>query len=343
MPESQPPPFQLNLPRRPRRMRRTPALRALTTETRLHPADLVQPLFVIDGGGEPESIAALPGQCRWPIARLVEECAELAGLGIRAVALFPRLDPALKSPGADEALNPETLVLRAVRAVKEAVPALALITDIALDPYTDHGHDGLLTADGTDVANDATVEVLCKMAQLHAEAGVDLVAPSDMMDGRVGAVREMLDEAGHTQTGILAYSAKFASAFYGPFREAVGSNQAAGTKPLSKDTYQLNPANRREALAEALLDEAECADMLMVKPALPCLDILRDIREVTGLPLAAYQVSGEYAALHAAAERGWLDLARCREESLTGIKRAGAGTILTYFAKDAARELRGSP
>ncbi len=325
-------PFRLNLPRRSRRLRRTPALRELVRETRVQAADLIQPLFVIDGDGRPEAIASMPGQQRWPIPALCEECARLHGLGLRAVALFPKLDSALKSAQGEEALIPQTLVLRAVRAVKAAVPALVVITDVALDPYTTHGHDGLLTADGTDVANDATVGVLCRMAVLQAEAGVDWVAPSDMMDGRVGAIREILDEAGHTQTGILAYAAKFASAYYGPFRDAVGSAQAAGTHLLGKETYQLDPANGREALVEALLDEEQAADVLMVKPAGPYLDIIREVREASRLPVAAYQVSGEYAQLHAAAQAGWLDLERCRDESLLAIKRAGADLILTYFA-----------
>jgi len=213
------------------------------------------------------------------------------------------------------------------------------MTDIALDPYTTHGHDGVLTPDGRDVANDRTVEILVKMAVLHARAGVDLVAPSDMMDGRIGAIRRALDAADFTQAGIMAYSVKFASAFYGPFRDAVGSASAAGTHLLSKATYQLNPANRREALIELALDEAEGADIVMVKPAGPYLDIIRDVREATKKPVAAYQVSGEYAQLHAAAKLGWLDLARCRHESLLAIKRAGADMILTYFAKAMAQEL----
>jgi porphobilinogen synthase len=227
-----------------------------------------------------------------------------------------------------------------VRAVKKAVPELTVITDVALDPYTSHGHDGVLTPAGDDVANDRTVGILARMAILQARAGVDLVAPSDMMDGRVGAIRRALDAAGHTDTGIMAYSAKFNSAYYGPFRDAVGSAQAAGTRLLSKATYQLNPANRREAISEALLDESEGADIVMVKPAGLYLDIIRDVREVTRKPVAAYQISGEYSQIHAAAQLGWLDLARCRHESLLAIKRAGADMILTYFAKDMAAALK---
>jgi len=334
--------YRLDLTRRPRRMRRTGALRALTTETVLRPENLIQPLFVIGGGGAAEPIESMPGQSRLTIPLLVEACRELAELGIRAVALFPNLDAGLKTDDGREALNPDTLVLRAIRAVKGAVPEIAVIADLALDPYTTHGHDGLVDGASGDLANDATVEILAEMGVLAAEAGVDLVAPSDMMDGRVGAIRRVLDGNGFEKTGIMAYSAKFASAFYGPFRDAVGSASGAGTHHLDKRTYQLDPANRREALTEAMLDEEEGADILMVKPAGPYLDIVREVREETELPLAAYQVSGEYAQLHAAAERGWLDLKRCRDESLLAIRRAGADMILTYFAKDVALDTRGA-
>ncbi len=332
---------KLDLTHRPRRNRRTAAIRKLVQENAVTVNDLIQPLFVIDGEGEPEAIASMPGQMRWTIPTLVEECKELHGLGINAVAIFPKLDARLKTETGDEALNPETLILRAVRAVKAAVPELVVITDVALDPYTSHGHDGVFNEKGTDIDNDLTVEKLAQMAVLNAQAGADYVAPSDMMDGRVWALRVALDEAGLTGTGILAYSAKFASAYYGPFRDAVGSAQAAGTHLLGKDTYQLNPANRREAMIETELDEVEGADVLMVKPAGPYLDIIRDLRENTNLPIAAYQVSGEYAQLHAAAEKGWLDLERCRDESLLAIKRAGADMILTYFSKDVAKQARG--
>ncbi len=331
----------LDLPIRPRRLRRTPAIRAMVAETFVRAEDLIQPLFVIDGDGAPEAVGSMPGVYRRNIADLVAECCELAGLGIPAVAIFPSLDASLKDDAATEALNPDTLVLRAVRAIKAEVPGLCVITDVALDPYTPHGHDGLLCADGAEVLNDETVEVLAKMAVLQAQAGVDLVAPSDMMDGRVGEIREELDDHGHAGTGILAYSAKFASAFYGPFRDAVGSASAAGTHHLDKRTYQLDPGNRKEALRETELDEAEGADILMVKPAGPYLDILRDIRGNTALPIAAYQVSGEYAQIHAAAEKGWLDLERCRDESLLAIRRAGADMILTYFAKEVAAAAQG--
>ncbi len=323
MPEN----FKLDLTHRPRRLRRTASLRALAEETVLRPQDFIAPLFVIDGDGGPEPVPSMPGVCRFNLGDLAKECRALAKLGVPAVALFPSINPKLKDPEGTVALRADALVLRAVRAVKKAVPELTVMTDIALDPYTTHGHDGVLTADGTDVDND--------------RAGVDLVAPSDMMDGRIGAIRKALDAAGCTRTGIMAYSAKFASAYYGPFRDAVGSAKAAGTHALSKATYQLNPANRREALLEIALDEQEGADILMVKPAGPYLDIIREVRNATHKPVAAYQVSGEYAQLHAAAKLGWLELERCRRESLLAIKRAGADMILTYFAKDMAAELAG--
>jgi porphobilinogen synthase len=336
-----PNPFKLNLVHRPRRLRRTAALRALVEDTVLRPSDLVAPLFVIDGKGRPEPVASMPGVFRLSVPDLVRECRTLQKLGILAVALFPKLDPRLKDEEGSAALSEDALVLRAVRAVKKALPDMLVLTDIALDPYTTHGHDGVLTPDGRDVDNDRTVGILAQMAVLHAGAGVDLVAPSDMMDGRVGAIRRALDASGREETAILAYSAKYASAYYGPFRDAVGSASAAGTRSLDKRTYQLNPANRREAEVEMMLDEAEGADILMVKPAGPYLDIIRTLRNSTRKPVAAYQVSGEYAQIHAAARLGWLDLAHCRRESLVCIKRAGADIILTYFAKEMAAELRG--
>ena len=330
---------KLDLLQRPRRIRRTAGIRALVAETVVTSDDLVAPLFVVDGKAAPEEIGSMPGVYRLNVADLAKECRALHKLGVRAVALFPKLDKSLKTPHGAEALNPDTLVLRAIRAVKKAVPELLVVADIALDPYTTHGHDGVLTADDSDVDNDTTVAALAEMALLHAEAGTDIVAPSDMMDGRVGAIRRALDEAGHTGTAILSYAAKFNSAYYGPFRDAVGSAQAAGTKLLGKQTYQLDPANRREALKDALLDEAEGADMLMVKPAGAYLDVIRDLREATRLPVAAYQVSGEYSQIQAAAKLGWLDLRRTRDESLLAIKRAGADFILTYFAKAVAEDL----
>jgi porphobilinogen synthase len=332
--------FRLDLTHRPRRLRRNAAVRALVEETRLSPADFIAPLFVVDGNGPAEEIASMPGVRRFNVSDLVRECQELHALGVSAVALFPKLDSKHKDAAGSAALREDALILRAVRAVKSAVPGIVVMTDIALDPYTSHGHDGLLTADGNDVANDATVEVLVKMAVLHARAGVDFVAPSDMMDGRVGAIRQALDAAQLNDTAIMAYSAKFASAYYGPFRDAVGSASAAGTRGLDKRTYQLNPANRREALSEAFFDEEEGADIIMVKPAGAYLDIIRDVREGTNKPVAAYQVSGEYAQIHAAARLGWLELERTRLESLIAIKRAGADMILTYFAKEVAATLK---
>jgi porphobilinogen synthase len=331
---------KLEMIHRPRRLRRQPGRRALVAETVLRVEDLIAPLFVVEGRGRPEPIASMPGVFRLCIDDLVKECRELQRLGVPAVALFPKLAPKLKDDEGTEALNAETLVLRAVRAVKKAVPELIVITDVALDPYTSHGHDGVLNAARDDVDNDRTVVILGRMAVLQAEAGVDFVAPSDMMDGRVGHIRRSLDAAGFTDTGILAYSAKYNSAYYGPFRDAVGSAQAAGTRLLSKATYQMNPANRREAVREVQLDVAEGADIVMVKPAGAYLDIIREVRNATRTPVAAYQVSGEYAQLHAAARLGWLDLARCRDESLLAIKRAGADMILTYFAKEVAKSLR---
>lgn len=331
--------FKLDLPVRPRRLRRNAARRLMVEETQLRAADLIAPLFVVDGKPAPEEIASMPGQYRLNIADLVKECRTLWKLGVKAVALFPKLDAKLKDAEGTEELNEDGLILRAVRAVKKALPELVVITDVALDPYTSHGHDGVLNAAGDDVDNDRTVARLAAMAVRQARAGVDFVAPSDMMDGRVAAVRAALDAEGFNETAILAYSVKFNSAYYGPFRDAVGSAQAAGTKLLSKATYQLNPANRREAMIEAALDTAEGADILMVKPAGAYLDIIRDVRERSDLPLAAYQVSGEYAQIHAAARMGWLNLERTRDESLLAIKRAGASLILTYFAKDVATAL----
>ncbi len=325
--------FRLDLIHRPRRMRRTAALRALANETELQVHHLIQPIFVIDGDGAAEPIESMPGISRLTIPLLIAECRGLFTLGIPAVALFPKLDDSLKTDDGREALNPGTLVLRAIRAIKAELPQMAVITDLALDPYTVHGHDGLFDVQAGDLVNDATVEILAEMAVLAAEAGADFVAPSDMMDGRVGAIRAALDDNRFERTNIMAYSAKFASAFYGPFRDAVGSASSAGTHHLDKRTYQLNPGNRREALIEVALDEAEGADVLMVKPAGPYLDIIREVRESTELPVAAYQVSGEYAQLQAAAERGWLNLERCRDESLLAIRRAGADMILTYFAR----------
>jgi len=331
--------FKLDLARRPRRLRSSGAFRSLVEETRVAVDDLIAPLFVIDGDGEKEAVGSMPGVFRRNVSDLVTECRELAGLGVKAVVLFPRIDPGLKDPLGTEAGNPDTLALRAIRAIKDALPDLLVMTDVALDPYTSHGHDGVLNEDGSNVLNDETVERLSEMAVLQARAGADIVAPSDMMDGRVGAIRETLDDCGFENVAIMAYAAKFASAFYGPFREAVGSATAAGTTGLDKKTYQLNPGNRREAIADALLDEEEGADFLMVKPAGPYLDIIRELRDETSLPVAAYQVSGEYAQIHAAAQNGWLDYEKSRDESLLAIKRAGADMILSYFSREVAEVL----
>lgn len=308
----------------------------MVRETRLDVADLIYPLFV-HGGAENEPVASMPGVERRSVADLVRECREAFALGIPAVAIFPVIDAVNKDARGTHALAGDNLLFRALAEVKAAVPGLVLMADVALDPYTVHGHDGVLTTDGRDVDNDVTVEILCGLAVKEAEAGADVVAPSDMMDGRVGAIRTALDTAGRTGTCILAYAAKFASAYYGPFREAVGSAQ---TVPISKAGYQLDPANLREALREVELDEREGADMVMVKPAGPYLDVIRAVRERTKLPLAAYQVSGEYAQIHAAARAGWLDYDKCRDESLLAIKRAGADMILTYFAREVAEDLR---
>lgn len=332
--------FKLDLPRRPRRMRRTASLRGLAQETFVRVEDLIAPLIVKESG-EKEPVGSMPGLFRLNIEELVAECCELAALGILAVAIFPNMDASTKDAAGSEALNADTLTLRAVKAIKAAVPSLSVITDVALDPYTSHGHDGVLNANGSYVMNDETVQRLCAMAVLQAKAGVDIVAPSDMMDGRVGAIRAALDAAGFIDTAIMAYSAKFASAYYGPFREAVGSAKAAGTTLLGKETYQMNPANRREAIMDALMDEDEGADFVMVKPAGAYLDIIRELRDASQVTVAAYQVSGEYAQIHAAARLGWLDYEKTRDESLLAIKRAGADVILTYFAKEVAAKLRG--
>ena len=292
------------------------------------------PLFVTEGNGKPESIPSLPGHFRFPIPSLVREAQRLARRGVGGIAIFPCIPQRLRTPNAKEALNPKGLIYRTIRTLKKELPEFPVFADVALDPYTSHGHDGLLNRSGKDVDNDSTVRLLMRQAVLLADAGADFVAPSDMMDGRIGYIRQALDQAGFTETGILSYAAKFASSLYGPFRDAVGSAQSAGTHSLDKRGYQGDPANRRAILKDALLDEKEGADVLMVKPAGPYLDILRDLRESTRLPLAAYQVSGEYAQIYAAAQKGWVDLRKARDESLLSIRRAGADIIFTYFAKD---------
>ena len=321
---------------RMRRNRRAPYARRLVRETTLTVDDLIYPVFVVDGRGKREPVAAMPGVERLGIDQLVREAEQALALGIPALALFPYVEPALKSPDGAEASNPDGLIPQAVAAVKAACPALGVVTDAALDPYTTHGHDGLLDADG-NVLNDATVEALVAQALVCAEAGADVIAPSDMMDGRVGAIREALEANGLVHTQIMAYSAKYASAFYAPFRDAVGSATALKG---DKMTYQMDPANSDEALREVELDLEEGADMVMVKPGMPYLDIVARVKEAFGAPTFVYQVSGEYAMLAAAIDGGLLD-ERVILETLLGIKRAGADGILTYFAPRAARALQG--
>ena len=328
----------LDLIRRPRRNRQSAAIRALVQEHRLHVDDLIQPMFVKDGNGGPEEIPSLPGIERLNVRNTIKEIAGLAELGIRAVALFPQIDPTLKDGRAKYAVASKNWFFSAIKQIKTEVPEMLIVADVALDPYTDHGHDGVLDANG-DVANDETVHILTQYATMLASVGTDIVAPSDMMDGRIGAIRDELDREGFTQTSILAYAVKFASAYYGPFRDAVGSSKK-GAAPLDKRTYQLDPANLREALLEARLDEDQGADILMVKPAGLYLDVISAVKNGTTLPVAAYQVSGEYAQIHAAARAGWLDLEKARDESLMAIKRAGADIILTYFAKAVAQHLK---
>jgi len=325
--------------RRMRRNRSSAAIREMVAETRVRVEDLIQPLFVRAGDGDAEEVESMPNVVRHTTKGLLETCGRLTGSGIRAIALFPVIARVLKDPTGRHALSDDNVLFRAIRSVKDEFPDLLVITDVALDPYTDHGHDGLLNRDGTDVENDPTVEVLCKLAVKQAAAGADIVAPSDMMDGRVRAIRQVLDANGYQRRAVLAYTAKYNSAFYGPFRDAVRSSAVAGSKMLSKATYQMNPANAREALLELELDEDEGADIVMVKPAGAYLDIIHRIREQTDLPVAAYQVSGEYAQIHAAAQLGWLDYKKARDESLLAIKRAGADMILTYFAAEVAEAL----
>ena len=322
---------------RMRRMRRDDFSRRLMRENRLTSADLIYPMFVLEGSGQREPVASMPGVERLSIDLLVEEAASAHALGIPALALFPVTPPEAKSLDAREAYNPEGLAQRAVRALKEAIPGLGVATDVALDPFTIHGQDGLIDDSGY-VMNDETVKVLVKQAVSHAEAGADMVAPSDMMDGRIGAIRTALEDGGHTHTRILAYSAKYASSFYGPFRDAVGS--AANLAGGDKYSYQMDPANSDEALREVELDLNEGADMVMIKPGMPYLDVVRRVKETFGVPTFVYQVSGEYAMLMAAAQNGWLDERAVVMESLLSIKRAGADGILTYFAKRAAQWLQ---
>ena len=318
-----------------RRNRRAGWSRRLVAENRIDASDLIWPVFAVEGRGKREPVPSMPGVDRLSIDLLVEAVGEAAALGIPAVAVFPYVDPDLKTPDAREAVNPENLICRAVRAVKAAHPAVGVICDVALDPFNSDGHDGLVR-DGR-VLNDETLDVLCRQSVVQAGAGCDVIAPSDMMDGRVGAIRDALDAAGFGDTQIMSYAAKYASAFYGPFRDAVGSS---GALKGDKKTYQMEPANADEALREVALDIDEGADMVMVKPGLPYLDIVRLVKDAFGMPTFAYNVSGEYAMLRAAADHGWLDYDRTLIETLLACKRAGADGILTYAAVDAARLLK---
>ena len=331
---------KLNLPFRPRRNRKNRGIRRLVRETILDPSDLIYPLFIHDAPQD-DPISSMPGCHRWSLEGLVGEVGEAREAGVRAVVFFPKIEDDLKSARGEESYHPDGLVPRAIRAVRAAYPDMTIITDVALDPYSSDGHDGIVektTSGDLSILNDETIAVLCRQALCHAAAGADIVSPSDMMDGRVGEIRAALDGGGFEDVSILSYSAKYASAYYGPFRGALDSAPKAG----DKKTYQMDPANRREALREAELDIAEGADMIMVKPAGPYLDVIRTLRDVFDLPLAAYQVSGEYLMIKSAAKDGWIDEEKVALESLIGIKRAGADMILTYFAKDVARRLGGS-
>jgi len=320
---------------RMRRNRRADWSRRLVAEETLSVSDLIWPIFIVDGNNVREDVATMPGVARLSIDVAVTAAKEAAGLGIPALALFPYTDPSLRSDDAHEAFNPDNLVCRATRAIKETGLDIGVILDVALDPYTSHGHDGLLIEG--QIANDATLEALIRQSLVQSEAGADVLAPSDMMDGRIGAIRAALEDAGHADTQLMSYAAKYASAFYGPFRDAVGSSS---TLKGDKRTYQMDPANTDEAIREVGLDISEGADMVMVKPGMPYLDILRRIHDAFRVPTFAYQVSGEYAMLMAAAKNGWLDEERVMMESLMAFKRAGAAGILTYFAPRAARMLQ---
>ena len=323
--------FEIN--NRPRRLRDHPVLNSMIVETALSTDDLVLPVFLTEEGDSPVPIPSMPEIFRWPVSIIIEKIEEWKTLGIKCFAIFPHVAPSKKNEMGTEILNPSALAYRAVREIKDTVKDIALIADLALDPYTTHGHDGIMSIDGR-VDNDKTVEILAKAAVLAAEAGYDLVAPSDMMDGRILKIRQCLERAGHVRTGIVSYSAKFSSSYYGPFRDAIDSKT---DMPVDKSGYQLNPANFREAQRELALDHLEGADILMVKPAEPYLDIIRDAKKAYKLPIAAYQVSGEYSRIWAAHLQGWLDLESCAMESLLSIKRAGADIIFTYFAERASK------
>ncbi|WP_282456148.1 porphobilinogen synthase [Chitinophaga sedimenti] len=321
--------------RRNRILRQSPAIRAMVAETILRPEHFIAPLFVIEGSNKKEEISSMPGYYRFTLDLLKAEVKELWSLGIKSVLLFIKCEDNLKDNKGTEALNPNGLMQRAIKTVKEAEPAMVVMTDVALDPFSIYGHDGIV--EGEEIVNDATVNVLAEMSLSHAQAGADIVAPSDMMDGRILAIREILEENNFTKTGIMAYSAKYASCFYGPFRDALDSAPGFG----DKKTYQMDYANAREALKETLMDVDEGADIVMVKPAMAYLDIMRLIKDSVTVPVSAYHVSGEYAMIKAAAKMGWLNEEKAVLESLTSIRRAGADLIATYFAKDAAKLIIG--
>ena len=328
---------RLTMTHRPRRLRKTETLRRMVREHQLTVSDLIYPLFVMEGDDQKVEIPSMPGQFRYTLDTLLKEIQEAWDLGIGAIALFPKVNDDLKDNAGTESYNPDGLVPRVVKAIKNAFPEIIIVTDVALDPYSTEGHDGIVSDDG-EILNDETVAVLVKQAIAQATAGADIVAPSDMMDGRVGAIRQGLDQAGFFNVAILAYSAKYASSYYGPFRDALGSAPKFG----DKKTYQMDFANAREAVREVELDILEGADMVMVKPALAYLDIIHTLKKTVNLPIAAYNVSGEYAMVKAAAQKGWIDENAIVLETLTSMKRAGADLILTYFAKQAAQLLRGT-
>lgn len=317
------------LQRRNRILRKSNAIRSMVRETALSPADFIVPLFIIEGTQQISEISSMPGYYRRSIDLTVKEVKELWQMGLKAVLLFVKSADALKDNKGTEALNPNGLMQRSIRAIKEAAPEMVVMTDVALDPYSSYGHDGIV--ENGQIVNDPTVEVLAKMSVSHAVAGADFVAPSDMMDGRIGAIRHALEEAGHTNTGIMAYSAKYASCFYGPFRDALDSAPGFG----DKKTYQMDPANRVEAIREVIMDVEEGADIVMVKPALSYLDIIREVKNTVDVPVSCYNISGEYAMIKAAAQMGWIDENKAIIETLTSMKRAGADMIATYFAKQA--------
>lgn len=327
---------RFDIPKRPRRLRQSESIRELVEEVWVTPNDLIQPLFILPGKAESSEVSSMPGIFRKNLENTLKECEELLTLGVKAIAPFPQIDPVHKTENGCYALNEDCFLYEALRRIKKEFPELLIFSDLALDPYTTHGHDGVINKNG-DVDNDATVEILGKMAVMTASTGVDFVAPSDMMDGRVGHIRSVLDQSGNEKTGILSYCVKYASAYYGPFRDAVGSKKSGSY--VSKSSYQMNPASTMDILREVELDESEGADIIMVKPAGAYLDVIKMVSDNTLLPVAAYQVSGEYAQIYAAAQNGWLDLDDCIKESLIAIKRSGAQLILSYFSKYYAQNL----